>query len=55
MWLNVILKYVIEKQFNNIEEVSSVINNPFQQNLNISKISNTVSKLFNANQSEIEL
>ena len=42
-------------EFNNIEGISSVINNPFQQNLNIAEISNKISKLFDANQSETKL
>ena len=37
-------------EFNNIEGISSVINNPFQENLNITQIS----KLFDVNQSETE-
>lgn len=42
-------------EFNNIEGISSFINNPFLQNLNIAEISNKISKLFDTNQSETKL
>ena len=38
-------------KFNNIEGISSFINNPFQQNLNISEI---IYKLFDANQQNLK-
>lgn len=41
--------------FNEIEGISSFVNNPFQQNLNISEISKKISTLFDTDQPQIEL